>query len=147
MGGGIVLDHTKKETIETKLQKLRDVRQSLLRLHKVLLEFDRVAYERAHGRIDTSYQFLNLVMNDPWFAWLRNLSELIVRMDEMLDADEPPTDGAMRAAVDEARGLIVPLEAGGEFQEKYFATLQKSPDVVLAHSETVKLLGPGQPPP
>jgi hypothetical protein len=126
------------------LQQLRDVRQSLLGLHKVLLEFEREAYERAHDRIETSYQFLNLVMNDPWFAWLRNISELIVRMDEMLDTKESPTEGDALAVIDQTRDLVAPSETGAAFQRKYFEALQKSPDVVLAHSKTVKLLGPGR---
>lgn len=122
-------------------QRLRDVRQYLLRLHKVLLEFEREEYERAHDRIETSYHFLNLVMNDPWFAWLRNLSELIVRMDEMLDAEEPPSEADVLAVIEQAREATTPSETGQEFQRKYFAALQKSPDAVLAHAETVKLLG------
>ena len=122
-------------------QRLRDVRQSLLRLHKVLLEFERGTYERAHDRIETSYQFLNLVMNDPWFAWLRNVSELIVRMDEMLDAEEPPSEADVLAVIEQAREVTTPSETGQEFQRRYFTALQKSPDAVLAHAETVKLLG------
>ena len=133
---------SKEETAKPRVQELRDVRQSLLRLHKVLLDFEREAYERAHDRIESSYQFLNLVMNDPWFAWLRSLSELIVLMDEMLAADEPPTEVQAQAVIEQSRELIAPSERGGEFQRKYFKALQESPDVVLAHSQTVKLLGP-----
>ena len=69
-------------------QRLRDIRAVLLRVHKTLLEFERQGYERKHGRISNSYQFLELVMSDPWFAWLRQLSELIVEMDELLAARE-----------------------------------------------------------
>ena len=36
-------------------------------------------------------QLLNLVLHDPWFAWLHELSELMVLIDETLDADEPAT--------------------------------------------------------
>lgn len=129
-----------------KLRELRDVRQSLLHLHKVLLDFERETYERAHDRIESSYQFLKLVMNDPWFAWLRKLSELIVLMDEMLAAEEPPTEVQAQALIEQSRELITPSELGGEFQRKYFKALQESPDVVLAHSQTMKLLGPGKVP-
>lgn len=129
------------EVVGAMLQPLRVVRQSLLRLHKSLLEWEREAYERAHGRIESSYELLRLVMHDPWFAWLRHLSELIVQIDEMLDAEEPLTQTTATAMLDQARVLLAATEAGNEFQRKYFAALQKSPDVVLAHSETVKLLG------
>ena len=79
------------ELSQKMLQRLRDVRQSLLRLHKDLMDWEREAYERAHGRIETSYEFLRLVMHDQWFGWLHHLSELVVQIDEMLAADEPVT--------------------------------------------------------
>ena len=123
------------------LQRLRDVRQSLLRLHKDLMHWEREAYERAHGRIETSYEFLRLVMHDQWFGWLHHLSELVVQIDEMLAADEPVAESAARAVMDQAKLLLTPSETGGQFQRKYFDSLQHSPDVVLAHAEAIKLLG------
>ncbi len=120
---------------------LRAVRQSLLGLHKALLESEREVYERARGRIENSYEVLKLVMHDPWFAWLHSLSELIVQIDEMLDADEPPSGSDGNSLIVQARVLLTPSEAGREFQRKYFTALQQSPDVVLAHGEVMKLLG------
>ncbi len=125
-------------------QKLTDIRHVLLRLHKSLLDFERVGYERVHGRIENSYEFLNLVMHNPWFAWLRHLSELIVQIDEALDAREPTSESTAAALIEEARLLLVPTEAAGEFQQKYFASVQQSPEVVLAHAEFAKLLGPAR---
>ena len=133
-----------EEISEGTKQKLRDIRQVLLRLHKSLLDFERLGYEREHGRIENSYEFLNLVMHDPWFAWLRHLSELIVQIDESLDSREPTRETTATALIDEARFLLVPAETGGEFQQKYFVSVQQSPEVVLAHAEFAKLLGPGR---
>ncbi|HEX8747210.1 MAG TPA: hypothetical protein VF717_08415, partial [Pyrinomonadaceae bacterium] len=73
---------------EATLLRLRDLRRGLLHLHKALLDTERAAYEQAMGRV-TSGELLQLVLNDEQFAWLRFFSELIVRIDEMLDADEP----------------------------------------------------------
>jgi hypothetical protein len=125
--------------------RLREVRQSLLRLHKTLLETERETYERRHGRIETNYRFLELLMHDPWFDWLHRLSELIVQMDEMLDAEEAPAKRAVDGVIDQAKDLLAPAENGSEFQQKYFAALQHSPDVVLAHGEVVRLLGKSRP--
>ena len=68
-------------------ESLRALRQGLLRLHKALLDLERRDYERARGRIGNSYEFLQLVLKDPWFDWLHRLSELIVQIDETLDPD------------------------------------------------------------
>ena len=127
---------------ESTKQKLTDIRHVLLRLHKSLLDFERVGYERVHGKIENSYEFLNLVMHNPWFAWLRHLSELIVQIDEALDAREPTSESTSASLIEESRLLLVPTEVGGEFQKKYFLSVQQSPEVVLAHAEFAKVLGP-----
>lgn len=129
-----------KEVHEPTLQRLSQLRKPLLHLHKTLLDLEREAYERAHGRVDNSYEVLQLVMYDPWFAWLHGLSELVVKIDEMLDAKEPVKEGEAAAVIVQARVLLTPSESGSGFQKKYFSSLQQSPDVVLAHSEAVKQL-------
>jgi hypothetical protein len=135
---------SENEITEKTRQQLLDVRTVLLRLHKTLLDFERDAYERARGKISNSYEFLNLVMNDPWFAWLRRVSELIVQIDELLDAKETPREITGAALIEQARVLLTPSESGGEFQKKYSAAMQQSAEVVLAHSEFAKVLGPAR---
>jgi len=124
---------------------LKVLRQGLLRLHKTLLDLERRDYERARGRIANSYEFLQLVLKDPWFDWLHRLSELIVQIDETLDAhsETPATEADAKALIERAKALLVPAETGSEFQKNYFLALQQSPDVVLLHSEVMKLLGRG----
>jgi len=123
---------------------LRELRQGLLRLHKLLLELERRDYERARGRINNSYEFLQLVLKDPWFDWLHRLSELIVQIDESLDTREPETpmtEDDATALTERAKTLLAPSETGTQFQKNYFLALQQSPDVVLLHSEVMRLLG------
>ena len=124
--------------------ELRGVRGSLLSLHKTLLDFERDGYERERGKIGNSYEFLNLVMNDPWFAWLRRLSELIVEMDELLADKKEPKESTGAALIQQAKALLTPNEFGDEFQRKYFAAMQESPEVVLRHAEFAKALGPAR---
>jgi hypothetical protein len=126
---------------EKTLERLRSVRHALLGLHKVLMEYQRNLWERRSGQVNNSYELLKLVMNDPEFSWLHRLSELVVAIDELFDADEPPTEADANNLLEQARLLIVPSETGDEFQRQYFEALQQSPDVVLAHSEVVGLLG------
>src|SRR5918998_3468794 len=122
---------------------LRELRHGLLRLHKLLLDLERRDYERARGRISNSYEFLQLVLKDPWFDWLHRLSELIVQIDETLDThlETPATEADASALIERAKTLLAPSETGSEFQKNYFLALQQSPDVVLLHSEIVRLLG------
>lgn len=123
---------------------LKELRHGLLRLHKLLLDLERRDYERARGRIGNSYEFLQLVLKDPWFDWLHRLSELIVQIDESLDTrdtEHPKTDEDAKALVERAKTLLAPSETGTQFQKNYFLALQQSPDVVLLHSEVMRLLG------
>ena len=135
---------TNDRVTDTTRDNLKVLRQGLLRLHKLLLDLERRDYERARGRIGNSYEFLQLVLKDPWFDWLHRLSELIVQIDETLDThdtEKPATEDDAVALVERARILLAPAETGSEFQKNYFLALQRSPDVVLLHSELMKLLG------
>ena len=128
---------------EAKSVQLKQLRHGLLKLHKLLLDLERRGYERARGRISNSYEFLQLVLKDPWFDWLHRLSELIVQIDEALDsigAETPATEEDAQALISRARSLLSPAEEGTQFQKNYFLALQQSHDVVLLHSEIVKLV-------
>lgn len=124
--------------------KLRGIRGALLHLHKTLLEREREAYERGHGKIGNSYEYLNLVMHNSAFAWLRHLSELIGQIDEALDGREVASETTAGVLIQQSRLLLTPNEAGAEFQRKYYASVQESPEVVLAHADFARLLGPGR---
>src|SRR6476661_7288856 len=97
-------------------ENLKNLRQGLLRLHKTLLDLERRDYERARGRIGNSYEFLQLVLKDPWFDWLHRLSELIVQIDETLDshAETPATEADATALIERAKVLLAPSESGSE---------------------------------
>jgi hypothetical protein len=122
-------------------QRLTDLRKAMLPLHKALLEFERVGYEATFGKIQSPYQFLKLVMEDPWFAWLAPMTQLITAMDEMLDAKkEPLTAATVDAVAKRVKTLLVATEGGEGFSRHYDEALQRDPDVVLAHAAVAKLI-------
>lgn len=124
---------------EETLQRLRAVRLGLLHLHKALLDDERAWYEQAHGLV-SSGELLQLVISHEQFAWLHAVSEFIVRIDELLDADEPVTANDAKALLAQARALVRPNATGTEFQRKYYAAIQREPAVALAHRDVTKLL-------
>jgi catechol 2,3-dioxygenase len=115
--------------------RLRDLRGKLLQLHKVLLDDTRVAYEMDRGRVPSTATLLQLVINDPWFAWLHSLSELVVRIDETIDPDSPATDADAAALIDQVEKLLTASETGEGFHRRYFDALQRQPAVVMAHAD------------
>lgn len=123
-------------------QRLKQLRNALLALHKALVDSERVSYEKAIGTIESPNDFLQLLTSDPWFAWLHPLSQLIVAMDESLEEKEPLTAEGVEALVRQTRHLLVVSEEGDGYSKHYFDALQRDPDVVLAHAEAAKRLGP-----
>jgi hypothetical protein len=117
---------------------LTDLRQALVALHRTLLEWERAAYEREHGRTEPGVM-LQLVVSDPQFAWLRPMTELIAVVDETLDS---PSDASvdLDLLARRARHLMVPDEQGSSFAKRYHTALQEVPDVVFAHRRVVAAL-------
>jgi len=122
-------------------QRLTDLRNGLLSLHKTLLDSERATYERDIARISSSGELLKLVLYDPWFAYLHELSEFVVLIDETLDAKEPPPGGIdAERFIEQSKVLLAPNETGTGFAKRYFEALQRDPDVVLAHARMRKVL-------
>ena len=119
--------------------RLNDLRNGLLRLHTVLLASQREAYELDVARITGPGQYLSLVMNDPWFVWLRELSQFIVIVDELLDQKEPEAEPDAEQFIKQARALISPSEEGGPYARRYFEAMQRDPGVILAHRDMMKV--------
>jgi catechol 2,3-dioxygenase len=115
--------------------RLRELRGRLLHLHKVLLDDARAAYEMDRGRVGSNATLLQLVIGDPWFAWLHSLSELIVRIDQAAEPDSPATDADAAALVEQVEQLLTASETGEGFQRRYYEALQRQPAVVLAHAD------------
>ncbi len=120
-------------------RRLKDLRNGLLRLHMTMLDSEKAAYERDVERITSPSQYLNLALNDPWFAWLRELSQFIVMIDETLDLEEPATPDDAERVIAEARSLISPSETGEGFARRYWDAMQRDPGVVLAHGDMMKV--------
>jgi hypothetical protein len=122
-------------------QHLLAVRQSVLHLHKNLIDSEKSVYEQTFGKIESHNQFLQLLIKDPWFVWLHPLSELVVAMDEALESkEEPLTAELVKKFNDQTRSLLKASEQGEGFERSYYEALQREPDVVLAHAEVAKCL-------
>jgi hypothetical protein len=121
-------------------ERILDLRHRLATLHKTLIESERETYEQTFGRLQSANQFLQLLIRDPWFAWLHPLSELVVFLDEVLEEEDPPTAERVTGLINRTRALLTASENGDGFPRSYFEALQREPDVVMAHAEVAKFL-------
>ncbi len=71
----------------TSRELLDQLARALMNFHKALLDSAREEYSAKHGQAKNSYEVLALVMNDPFFAWLRPLSAMIIRIDDLAESE------------------------------------------------------------
>ena len=122
--------------------RIQAIRFSLLDLHKLLLDHERALYEQSHEAIGSPGEYLNLVLENQQFAWLRELSGVIVEMDELISIRTKSGEAEAEATIEKARSLLRLEEHGTEYQTRYYAAVQSSPDIVITHCKTEKLIPP-----
>ena len=116
--------------------RLAELRETLLTLHKALLDSERTAYEIVHGPVSSPGAFLQLVINDNWFSWLRPVTTLLVQIDEALAAKKPPaTEQELERYIRDTRALLSPSRESNGFWKRYSGALQRDPAVALLHEQ------------
>ena len=126
----------------TNQQRLKLFRNNLLKLHKILLESERIRYEQVNGPIKNKGEFFQLVISDDAFDWLRPISKFIVQVDEFWGAKEPPENPEETAAIllEKGRLMMKPDEHSvTPLAAKYFEAIQADPDVALMNAEITKI--------
>jgi hypothetical protein len=108
----------------------------------LLLDRERSLYEKDHGPIASTAEYLKLVLGDGQFEWLRRLSGVIVEIDEMISIRTKSGPTEAEATLETLRALMTLDENGTDFQRRYYAAVQDSPDIVIAHCRAERLLSP-----
>jgi hypothetical protein len=119
---------------------LQDLRHALLHLHKTLLDSERTAYNQDHVPIGSTGEFFQLVLSDPWFAWLRPMSGLIALIDDRLDTEEALVPDDVRGFRDQVRSMLRPSEEEPGLGSRYNEALQREAENVVAHAAVMKIL-------
>jgi len=121
------------------VELLRNGRNLLLKLHKTLLDHERRIYEGINGP-QTPAQFLNILLEDPDFAWLRKFSTLIVEIDEMFAQKDGYDDATVAIHIAALRALISMEDEDETFRAKYQSGLQQDLDAAAQQGELRALL-------
>jgi hypothetical protein len=113
----------------------------LIEQHKLLLDRERGEYEKIHGPVSGPGPFLTLVLGDPHFAWLKQISGLVVAIDEALSRRSTADQTVAEALLTQAREMMRPREHGSDFQVRYYNAIQESPDIVILQCRIEQLIG------
>ena len=120
-------------------EKLKNARNILLKLHKSMLDIEREMHEGIHGKL-TATEFLNLLLEDEDFSWLRQFSMLIVEIDEMFAMKEGVPADLVDANLVKVRELVEMTEPDEYFRAKYQFALQRNANAAGLHSQLKALL-------
>ncbi len=126
-------------TNETR-QKLKDLSKAMLRLHSTLLDAAKIEYETKNGRISGVAQYLQLVIDDPHFSWLRKFSSLIALIDEAASIRRPASGTQAQALLNEARILLNFESTDENFNDKFQNALLSNLDGVLGHNDALNFV-------
>lgn len=126
-----------------------ELADALRELHRALMQRAWRDYAREHNVELGPVERLRLLTSDPFFGWLRELSELMADIDLVRDAepqDLAETAPAVRAAVEHFMTPPRPPESGGAFAQRYWPYLQDDPHVAMAHADLKRALASWPPP-
>ncbi len=122
-----------------KAEILKNARNLLLKLHKSMLDLEREIYEGIHGKLSAT-EFLNLLLEDEDFAWLRKFSMLIVEIDEMFASKEAIPAEMIDVNLAKVRELVEMKEDDEYFKAKYQFALQRDANAAGLHSQLKALM-------
>ena len=109
---------------------LRDVSKALLPLHRSLIDAAKDDYAFGIAPVKPP-QLLQLLNDDPFFAWLKPLTSLIVDIDEMVRTDFEPSDVV---AISDRVDRLFGANAEEGFAAHYIPMLQRGVDVAAGHA-------------
>jgi len=105
-------------------EALREISRTLIPLHRRLIELAKSDYAFGYDADATPSQLIELLQSDPFFAWLKPLTSIIVDIDEMARTD---FQGAEALAIKERLERLFA-------ERQYIEMLQREVDVATGHA-------------
>jgi hypothetical protein len=133
--------HTPDDPPRAELRgSLRDISKILIPLHRALIENAKADYSFEVAPVEGPNHLMKLITDDPYFAWLKPITSLIVDIDEMARVDFTTEDA--HALLQRVEALFAtsrddaPDDATvpNEFAAKYLPILQRDVDVTISHA-------------
>ena len=130
--------HTPDDPARAELRTwLRDTWKQLLPLHRALIDFAREDYNANVAPVSGPTHMIELLQQDPFFAWLKPLTALILDIDTMSRTDFERADADSVLSRVEA---MFGTNADAEFAARYVPVLQRDFDVAVAHAALRQLI-------
>ncbi len=112
--------------------KLKSVSKALAVIHKSLLENEIESLERDQGQTLNPGTRLQLLINDPDFAWLRLLSQLISSVDGAIFQKTPVTQEQLDLLIKQTTDLLIDHK-NAEFSKHFIPICRTFPDLIVEY--------------
>ncbi|HEX4948587.1 MAG TPA: hypothetical protein VFZ34_18070 [Blastocatellia bacterium] len=124
---------------DTTRARLDAVSQALLRLHKSLLDDERIIYEAANGTVSPNEMF-RLALGHPQFTWLGKILSLVAQLDEAASVRRPATETKAQSLLVEAHVLLKMEHEDQTFVARFQHALTRSTDASEKHKEALEIV-------
>lgn len=111
-------------------EALRELSKALLPLHRHLINAAKSDYSFGYAPVESPTHLMRLINDDPFFAWLKPMTAIIVEIDELVRRDFVNADAA--AIVKRVEAFLA--------EPRYVEFLQREVDVATEHAALRKVL-------
>jgi hypothetical protein len=105
----------KLKTDNKNREEVRVFSESLIKIHRILMEGEFAKLEQVHGKLSPVTR-LQMLLHGPELAWLRPLSQLMAKVDEVLFQKEPIEEKRRAEVLHEMREFFI-LEGNKVFSD------------------------------
>jgi hypothetical protein len=123
---------------DTTRTRLDDISRALLKLHKSLLDDERIIYEAENGAVSPNDMF-RLALGHPQFMWLGKMLTLIAQLDEAASPRRPATETQAQLLLTEVRAMLTLQHNDQTFVERLQNALARSTDATDKHQEALQI--------
>lgn len=118
---------------------LKHISALLAKIHKALVDYELSLRELQVGESFSAGTKLQILIQDPAFAWLRTLSQLMALVDDAIFQKEPLAEEQYLSLRAEVQKLLVEKTTEG-FTRPYESIRRKMPEIQTEHEKLALFL-------
>lgn len=121
--------------------QINELFRHLLRVHKSLIDFQKLVLEAFEQKKFTSYDILQFAFNHPEFEWLRKISTIMADMDESTsDKENPPDELRLKEFAQRLNDIFSEYSLETDFKHRLNIALDRDPKLASEVAELRSLL-------
>lgn len=127
---------TRSSLVQSMIEKLHHFNKHLRALHRRLLENERLAAEKELNQKLNPFVFLNMLMQDVRFGWLKPLSAFMTDLDVFLDDAKTLEPADVNRIKKEMTAILQEVK----FAERYELHKNEDAEFAALHSQFTKAM-------